>query len=235
MRGYQRRLRLNDIPERTVIRDGDVLVPRSGNIFFATMVDGAPAGPGGERLFATSNVIIVRPSPHVDPYCLAALLNSPHGTEATLRGGPNRHTGVREIESLLLPVGFEDEGAVPRVAGWYRRALASRRATKMGYERARDALSKGLAGIGQVPDEALFDLSMPVGDRGSYRLVIDGRPIGSSVVTASSAEGGPLSFPASGAEMAEAIVSLACLEGATVRRERDGCVTVDVSTSTTEE
>lgn len=146
-----KRVSLDGVPARALVRAGDVLVPRSGNNFFATVVEGDPTGPGGERLLATSNVIIVRPGPHMDPYFLAALLNSPLGVETTLKGGPIRHTGVREIKSLPLPAALASAEAMSAAGERYRRALAKRRAARLAYERACEGLASDLASISIAP------------------------------------------------------------------------------------
>lgn len=153
--GDPRSVSLDGVPKRALLREGDVLVPRSGNNFFAIVVEGMPAGPGGRRLLATSNVIVIRPAPHVDPYFLAAMLNSPLGVAATLKGGPIRHTGVREVRFLPIPTALGTPDAMSAVGDWYRRALARRRAARLAYERACDSLTNGLSDIGgSLPGEA---------------------------------------------------------------------------------
>lgn len=130
-----------------LLRRGDVVVPRASSSFSASVVGDDLDPTAGVPLLATHNLVVVRPRDGVDPYYLAALLNSPAGVATTLRGGPIRHTGVRDVALIPVPEWHERRGEMQRIGEWYRRAVEGVRRRRRDLLDEEEVVARGLESL----------------------------------------------------------------------------------------
>lgn len=135
------------ISEGKLLRRGDVVVPRASSSFAATVVEDDLDPATGLPLLATSNLVVIRPKDGVDPYYIAALVNSPVGVVTTLRGGPIRHTGVRDVSLLPVPEWHERRGEMQRIGEWYRGAVERVRQRRRELLVEEEGVAEGLESL----------------------------------------------------------------------------------------
>ncbi len=145
----------SDLADKT-LREGDIVLPRSSSTFSTSLVSSGTDEGTGLPLVASSNLIVVRPREPQERGFLAALLDSPAGVAATLRGGPIRHTGVREVDAIPIADALLDPQRREDIGNWY---LGARQAVA----RTREQLHKLEVTLGEGLESAFRSAPRPDG------------------------------------------------------------------------
>lgn len=126
----------DDAPKSTRLTPGVILVPRNGSDTKAFVYQGVDEYSG--QVIALSTFIILKPREGVDPYYIAAFLNSSSGLKIARTGGRTRHLSTASIKRLLLPLTWEKDQATIGPA----------------YKRAQEQLRKALGNVTALEDQA---------------------------------------------------------------------------------
>lgn len=126
----------DDAPKSTRLTPGVILVPRNGSDTKAFVYQGVDEYNG--QVIALSTFIVLKPRAGVDPYYIAAFLNSGSGLKIARTGGRTRHLSTASIKRLLLPLTWEKDQATIGPA----------------YKRAQKQLRKALGNVTALEDQA---------------------------------------------------------------------------------
>ena len=126
----------DEAPKSARLTPGVILIPRNGSDTKAFVYQGVDENNG--QVIALSTFIILKPRAGVDPYYIAAFLNSDSGLKIARTGGRTRHLSAASIKRLLLPPTWEKEQATIGPA----------------YKRAQEQLREALVSIATLEDRA---------------------------------------------------------------------------------